>query len=231
MTAKQTDAATRGRATDTTVHVDQAHAVRAGDRTTIQDHRPRKVTLVREKAAENRTLLLAAGALGLGALAMTAIRRAMAARQQQPKNTAATAPGHSGRLPPVPLASEATPEFPASATQPKVVTVEVTEVEVAVVAPRPDEPAARPAGFGATPRPDPVPDRSAETAEHVPTDLMGDRPVSKEDRAIDAFRPDPTAPVPDAMRESLRPATGPAPSLVSDRGTFAQGLSQTDGSK
>jgi hypothetical protein len=101
-----------------------------------------------------------------------------------------------------------------------------------VVSPRADlEPAARPAGFATTPRPDPVPDRSNMTAEHVPSDLMGDRPVSTEDRAIDAFRPDPTAPVPEGMRESLRPATGPAPSMASDRGTFSQGLSQTDQSK
>ena len=60
---------------------------------------------------------------------------------------------------------------------------------------------------------------------------MGDQPPTANDRAIDAFRPDPTAPVPDEMRESLRPATGPAPSMAAARGTFAQGFSQTDGSK
>jgi hypothetical protein len=41
-------------------------------------------------------------------------------------------------------------------------------------------------------------------------------------RAPEAFRPDPTA-VPTAEeRESLRPATGPAPSLAADRGTTIQ---------
>lgn len=74
-------------------------------------------------------------------------------------------------------------------------------------------------------------DRSADTAEHVPTDLLGDRPPSADDRAVDAFRPDPTAPVPDAMRDSLRPATGPAPGFAATRGSFASGVAQTDGSK
>lgn len=43
----------------------------------------------------------------------------------------------------------------------------------------------------------------------VPTDLMGEDHPGAEDRAIDAFRPDPTAPVPAAEREALRPATLP----------------------
>jgi hypothetical protein len=56
-------------------------------------------------------------------------------------------------------------------------------------------------------------------AEHVPTDLMGDTHPGGGERAVDAFRPDPTA-VPTAEeRESLRPATGPAPTLVADRGS------------
>lgn len=56
-------------------------------------------------------------------------------------------------------------------------------------------------------------------AEHVPTDLMGDAPVSKDTRAPDAFRPDASA-VPTAEeREALRPATGPAPTLAADRGS------------
>ena len=59
-----------------------------------------------------------------------------------------------------------------------------------------------------------------DTGEHVPTDLMGDTHPDGSERAVDAFRPDPTAPVPEAMRESLRPATGPAPSLVLDRGNM-----------
>lgn len=56
-------------------------------------------------------------------------------------------------------------------------------------------------------------------AEHVPTDLIATEPVTKETRAPEAFRPDPTA-VPTAEeREALRPATGPAPTLVADRGS------------
>ena len=55
--------------------------------------------------------------------------------------------------------------------------------------------------------------------EHVPTDLLSDTPVTTATRAPDAFRPDPTA-VPTAEeREALRPATGPAPTLVADRGS------------
>ena len=49
----------------------------------------------------------------------------------------------------------------------------------------------------------------------------GERPVHVIYRRIDdlfldpeAFRPDPTAPVPASEREGLRPATGPAPTLV-----------------
>lgn len=71
-------------------------------------------------------------------------------------------------------------------------------------APAPQAPAAPPAPAAS----------SAGNAEHVPTDLMGDRHPGPNDRAPDAFRPDPTAPVPDSEREGLRPATGPAPTLV-----------------
>jgi hypothetical protein len=45
-------------------------------------------------------------------------------------------------------------------------------------------------------------------AGHVPTDLMRDTHPGPHDRAIDAFRPDPTAPVPPGEREALRPAPG-----------------------
>lgn len=50
----------------------------------------------------------------------------------------------------------------------------------------------------------------------VPTDLMGDEHPDGSARAIDAFRPDPTAPVPAAERGALRPALagGAAPTLV-----------------
>lgn len=56
---------------------------------------------------------------------------------------------------------------------------------------------------------------------HVPTDLMGDRHPGPNDRAIDAFRPDPTAPVPLAEREALRPATA-APTLAGQTPELAQ---------
>ncbi|MEN3749256.1 hypothetical protein TPR58_18930 [Sphingomonas sp. HF-S3] len=54
-------------------------------------------------------------------------------------------------------------------------------------------------------------------AEHDAPDLALDQPhPGPNDRAPDAFRPDPTAEVPESEREGLRPATGPAPSLVRD---------------
>ncbi len=54
---------------------------------------------------------------------------------------------------------------------------------------------------------------------HVPTDLL-DPKRNADDRAIADFRPDMSAPMTAAEREALRPATGPAPSLVADRGTM-----------
>jgi hypothetical protein len=53
-------------------------------------------------------------------------------------------------------------------------------------------------------------------AEHVPTDLMGDEHPGFEDRAIDAFRPDATAPIPANERDQFRPALAgaSAPTLV-----------------
>ncbi|SOB79556.1 hypothetical protein SAMN06297144_0614 [Sphingomonas guangdongensis] len=51
-------------------------------------------------------------------------------------------------------------------------------------------------------------------AEHAAPDLALDAPRPGTNRAPDAFRPDPTAPVPESEREGLRPATGPAPTLV-----------------
>ena len=56
--------------------------------------------------------------------------------------------------------------------------------------------------------------------EHAAPDLAAKAPPPGTDRAPDAFRPDPTAPVPASEREALRPATGPAPSLVEDRGSM-----------
>ncbi|MDT8758629.1 hypothetical protein MZO42_07960 [Sphingomonas psychrotolerans] len=54
------------------------------------------------------------------------------------------------------------------------------------------------------------------SAEHVPTDLMGDEHPGPEDRAVEAFRPDPTAPIPDGERDAFRPALAgaSAPTLV-----------------
>lgn len=57
-------------------------------------------------------------------------------------------------------------------------------------------------------------------AEHAAPDLAPGKPhPGPHDRAPDAFRPDPTAPVPEAMRDSLRPATGHAPGFAENRGT------------
>lgn len=73
---------------------------------------------------------------------------------------------------------------------------------------------------GAVPgfRPDLQP--TASGGEHAVPDLAPDAPTPGSTRAVDAFRPDPTAPVPPEMRDALRPATGPAPSLVEDRGSM-----------
>ncbi|MEH3160395.1 MAG: hypothetical protein PGN08_16645 [Sphingomonas taxi] len=59
--------------------------------------------------------------------------------------------------------------------------------------------------------------------EHAAPDLAPDAPVPGTTRAPDAFRPDPTAPVPAAERESLRPATGPGPgpSITEPNGSMA----------
>ncbi|MBB4618797.1 hypothetical protein [Sphingomonas abaci] len=56
-------------------------------------------------------------------------------------------------------------------------------------------------------------------AEHAAPDLAPDAPEPGTHRAPEAFRPDPTA-IPTAEeRESLRPATGPAPGFAADRGS------------
>ncbi|HEX8483987.1 hypothetical protein [Sphingomonas sp.] len=67
---------------------------------------------------------------------------------------------------------------------------------------------------------DPATAAPSNPAEHAVPDLAPDAPPpGPHSRAPDAFRPDPTAPVPPELRESLRPATGPAPSLAADRGS------------
>ncbi|WP_010544328.1 hypothetical protein [Sphingomonas elodea] len=54
------------------------------------------------------------------------------------------------------------------------------------------------------------------TTGTVPTDLMGDAHPDGSTRAIEDFRPDPSAPVPESERDALRPALagGSAPTLV-----------------
>ena len=54
---------------------------------------------------------------------------------------------------------------------------------------------------------------------HPAPDLEGDHHPGPHDRAVDHFRPDPTAPVPASEREALRPATGHAPGFAADRGS------------
>lgn len=86
------------------------------------------------------------------------------------------------------------------------------------IAPRPATMTAAPVGMAETEKhftegtPNPA-------AEHVPTDLMGDHHPGNDSRAVDAFRPDPTAVPTEEEKEALRPATGPAPTLVADRGS------------
>ncbi len=72
--------------------------------------------------------------------------------------------------------------------------------------------------------------RPGGTAEHAAPDLALDKPhPGPNDRAPDAFRPDPTAAVPASEREGLRPATGPAPSLVEPRGGVASATGSVNG--
>lgn len=51
-------------------------------------------------------------------------------------------------------------------------------------------------------------------ADHAAPDLAADAPRPGTNRAPEAFRPDPTAVPSKAEYDSLRPATGPAPSMV-----------------
>lgn len=84
--------------------------------------------------------------------------------------------------------------------------------------PRPDTMAAAPVGMAETEKNLPQ-GKPNSAAEHVPTDLLADAPPRPGDRAPEAFRPDPTAVPTPEEREALRPATGPAPTLVADRGS------------
>jgi hypothetical protein len=58
-------------------------------------------------------------------------------------------------------------------------------------------------------------------AEHAAPDLAPAAATPGTARAPEAFRPDPTAPVPDSEREALRPATGLAPTMSPERGEMA----------
>jgi len=58
---------------------------------------------------------------------------------------------------------------------------------------------------------------------HRAPDLSPDPPrPGPDDRAPEAFRPDPTAVPSKAEREALAPATGHAPGFAADRGTTVQ---------
>lgn len=71
--------------------------------------------------------------------------------------------------------------------------------------------------------------RPGGDAEHEAADLAADAPTPGTVRAPDAFRPDPTAPVPASEREGLRPATGPAPTLSATRGEVANQTGAVNG--
>ena len=65
---------------------------------------------------------------------------------------------------------------------------------------------------------------------HEAPDLDEDKPHPGPDhRAPEAFRPDPTAPVPASEREALAPATGPAPTLSEDRGSMRSQTAPANG--
>ena len=64
---------------------------------------------------------------------------------------------------------------------------------------------------------------------HPAPDLAADAPTPGTERPPEAFRPDPTAPVPESEREALRPATGPSPTLVADRGEMASQTAPANG--
>lgn len=190
-----------------------------------------EITRDREFKLDGRQTAIAAGALGLGYLAYRGVSALLGRRPSRD-----SAPRPDVRPEPLAVApapdvkDNAAPRFAgedvsaasgapfvaaSSADDTGDLLIEVTEIDIVSI----------------TPLDGGRVDNGADGPEHVPTDLMADRDVGAGDRAIDAFRPDPTAPVPDAMRESLRPATGPAKAFAADRGDFASGLSQTDGSK
>ena len=80
------------------------------------------------------------------------------------------------------------------------------------------EPLASDAADGPAPNRAQVRDQAAPLGDegHAASDLAAD--ATPGERAPQAFRPDMDAPMSDAEREALRPATGPQPTLV-DAGT------------
>jgi hypothetical protein len=65
---------------------------------------------------------------------------------------------------------------------------------------------------------------------HKAPDLDEDKPHPGPDhRAPEAFRPDPTAPVPAFERDALAPATEPAPTLSEDRGAMRSQTAPANG--
>ena len=79
------------------------------------------------------------------------------------------------------------------------------------------------AGFSALAR------RSARDGGHPAPDLAADAAPVGSQRAPEAFRPDPTAPVSESEREGLRPATGPGPSMTAMRGEMANQTGAANG--
>ena len=71
--------------------------------------------------------------------------------------------------------------------------------------------------------------RRTRGAEHEAPDLDADAAPVGSQRAPEAFRPDPTAPVPANEREALRPATGPGPTLTAVRGEMANQTGAANG--
>lgn len=68
--------------------------------------------------------------------------------------------------------------------------------------------------------PDLAPDAPSPQLTTAPSNAEPEAAAALEVRAEDHFRPDPTAIPTAAEREALRPATGPAPTLVADRGSI-----------
>ena len=143
-----------------------------------------------------RKIALGIGAFVGGAAALTGLAAALG--RYRPEDAPAGGAGQGSSAP----SGDLTPSVTANAAAPAAVpATEINQPEGQAERERGAQPAFNPA------------------AEHVPTDLMADAPVTIHTRAPEAFRPDPTAVPTPEEREALRPATGPAPSLVADEGS------------